>query len=163
MTIPNAAEYRTPVQRKAAEAVQMCKCHFCGADEGEECHVRPAGKPLKFPHQRRMRAYHHRCKSHTDGLDQRSPVGSAGPDRTEGRPVDATTNLDDNDACAVHLWMMRQPALDRLYEIMNRLTPPNLTTLEILALLTVLEPADQRVNAQTAPVLKLVRQGGHDE
>jgi hypothetical protein len=162
MTTPNAAEYRTPVQRKAAEAVQMCKCHFCGAAEGEECHVRPAGKPLKFPHQRRMRAYHHRCKSHTDGLDQRSPVGSAGQDRTEGRPVDTTPTIYGAAIDVIAEGVLRDDAHREMSELMDVLRPKHLTAIEILACVAIFRAAKERLDAQQrppAPVLKLCVSG----
>jgi hypothetical protein len=39
---------------------------------------------------------------------------------------------------------------------MDRVHVVDMTTQEILALVTVLESADQRVNAHTAPVLQLI-------
>jgi hypothetical protein len=149
MTVPNAAKYRTPVQRKAAEAVQMCKCHFCGADEGQECHVRPAGKPLKFPHQRRMRAYHHRCKSHTDG-----------PDRTEGRPVDATPTMYGAAIDVIAEGVLRDDVQREVVRLLQGLRPGHLTACELFGLLAILRPAKERLDAQQrppAPVLELMR------
>jgi hypothetical protein len=53
------------------------------------------------------------------------------------------------------LWYARQQAIARLRELMVRSSPDELTTLEVLAMLAVMESADQRVNAPTAPVLQL--------
>jgi hypothetical protein len=149
MTVPNAAEYRTPVQRKAAEAVQMCKCHFCGADEGEECHVRPAGKPLKFPHQRRMRAYYHRSKS-ANGTDR----------TTEGRPVDATPTMYGAPIDVIAEGVLRDDAHEEMSQLMEGLHPKDLTALEILAMVAILRGAAVRIDAQqrpAAPVLALCK------
>jgi|GEM_PF-5617622 hypothetical protein len=148
MTTPNAAEYRTPVQRKAAEAVQMSHCPFCGADEGEECHVRPAGKPLKFPHERRMRAYHHRSKSSTDG-----------PDRSE-----VTSNLNVTPTMygaaidVIAEGVLRDDAHREMVELMEGLRPKNLTAIEILACIAIFRAAKERLDAEQrspAPVLEL--------
>jgi hypothetical protein len=54
------------------------------------------------------------------------------------------------------LAVVRQPAVKRLRSLMDRVKPADLTTQEILALLAVLEPVDQRVNARIAPVLQLI-------
>jgi hypothetical protein len=149
MTVPNAAKYRTPVQRKAAEAVQMSHCPFCGAEEGEQCHMRPAGKPLKFPHQRRMRAYHHRSKSHTDG-----------PDRTEGLPVDATPTMYGAPIDVIAEGVLRDDAQREMHQLMEGLHPKDLTALEILAMVAILRGAAVRIDAQqrpAAPVLALCK------
>jgi hypothetical protein len=53
------------------------------------------------------------------------------------------------------LWYAREQAIYRLCEILGRLTPEGLTTLEVLAMLAVVESADQRVNTPAAPVLHL--------
>jgi hypothetical protein len=54
------------------------------------------------------------------------------------------------------LSLVRQPALVRLNELMDRVRAVDLTTPEILAMVAVLESADERVNAHPAPVLELV-------
>jgi hypothetical protein len=54
------------------------------------------------------------------------------------------------------LALVRQPANDRLCSLMDRVKPADLTAQEILGLLAVLEPVDQRVNARIAPVLQLM-------
>jgi hypothetical protein len=54
------------------------------------------------------------------------------------------------------LSVVRQPAFARLRELMDRVHAVDMTTQELLALITVLEAADQRVNAPTAPVLQLI-------
>jgi hypothetical protein len=46
-------------------------------------------------------------------------------------------------------------ALSRMFEITERIDPEWLTSDEILSIVAVLEPADQRVNAPAAPVLRL--------
>ena len=50
---------------------------------------------------------------------------------------------------------MRCPAMARLRELMEQVPPAELTTTEVLAIVAVLESADQRVNAPCAPVLQL--------
>jgi hypothetical protein len=55
------------------------------------------------------------------------------------------------------LSLVRQPTFARLHELMDRVPPDDMTTLEVLALVVVLEAADQRVNAPTAPVFQLIR------
>jgi hypothetical protein len=54
------------------------------------------------------------------------------------------------------LWVVRSPGVARVCELMERVPLRDLTTLEILALVVVLEAADQRVNAPAAPVLQLI-------
>jgi hypothetical protein len=54
------------------------------------------------------------------------------------------------------LSLVRQPALVRLNELMDRVRAVDLTTPEILAMVAVLESADERVNAHPAPVLERV-------
>ncbi|MDT5119294.1 MAG: hypothetical protein QOE30_5033 [Mycobacterium sp.] len=54
------------------------------------------------------------------------------------------------------LSIARRPAYARLHELMDRVHVVDMTTQEILALVAVLESADQRVNAHTAPVLQLI-------
>lgn len=61
-----------------------------------------------------------------------------------------SANIDDM------LYLVRQPAFARLHELMDRVPPGDMTTQEILALIAVLESADQRVNAPSAPVLQLI-------
>ena len=53
------------------------------------------------------------------------------------------------------LWAVRSPTIARVNELMDRVSPADLTTLEVLAIAGVLEAADQRVNARIAPVLQL--------
>jgi hypothetical protein len=55
------------------------------------------------------------------------------------------------------LSVVRRPAFARQLELMDRVPPGDLTPLEVMALLAILESADQRVNARTAPVFELVR------
>jgi hypothetical protein len=55
----------------------------------------------------------------------------------------------------VNLWVDRRQAINRVAELSERVHISDLTTLEILAMLAVLEPADERVNARPAPVLRL--------
>jgi hypothetical protein len=57
------------------------------------------------------------------------------------------------------LWMARSAACSRLHELMDRVPPAELTALEVLALVAILESADERVNAHPAPVLELICQG----
>lgn len=57
--------------------------------------------------------------------------------------------------CDEMLDIVRRPAMTRLHDLMQRLKLNTLTPLEVLAILAVLESADQRVNAPTAPVLRL--------
>lgn len=52
--------------------------------------------------------------------------------------------------------VVRRPAVHRMRELMERLPPTALSSLEVLAIVAVLEAADQRVNAPSAPVLHLV-------
>jgi hypothetical protein len=54
------------------------------------------------------------------------------------------------------LSLVRQPALVRLNALMDRVRAVDLTTPEILAMVAVLESADERVNAHPAPVLELL-------
>jgi hypothetical protein len=51
---------------------------------------------------------------------------------------------------------VRLLAVERLLELMTRVKVADLTPQEVLALVAVLESADQRVNAPTAPVLQLM-------
>jgi hypothetical protein len=51
---------------------------------------------------------------------------------------------------------VRWPAMERLRLLMERVKMVDLTSQEVLALVAVLESADQRVNAATAPVLQLM-------
>jgi hypothetical protein len=61
-----------------------------------------------------------------------------------------------NDMVDDLLSIVRRPAFARLHELMERVPPVDMTTQEILALVAVLESADQRVNAPVAPVLEFV-------
>ena len=51
---------------------------------------------------------------------------------------------------------VRLLAVERLLELMTRVKVADLTPQEVLALVAVLESADHRVNAGTAPVLQLM-------
>ena len=62
-----------------------------------------------------------------------------------------STNIVDD-----MLSVVRRPAFARLHELMDRVPPGDMSTSEILALIAVLESADQRVNAPSAPVLHLI-------
>ena len=57
---------------------------------------------------------------------------------------------------ALNLWADHQQAENRLLEIGEVVGTEDLTTLEILAVIAVLEQAEARVNGHTAPVLKLI-------
>jgi hypothetical protein len=70
--------------------------------------------------------------------------------RRDGRVVRAMSNMVDDV-----LWAVRSPTIARVNELMDRVSPADLTTLEVLAIAGVLEAADQRVNARIAPVLQL--------
>ena len=50
----------------------------------------------------------------------------------------------------------RGPAVDRLLLLMGRVKIADLTTHEIIALVSAFEAADQRMGADTAPVLALI-------
>jgi|HubBroStandDraft_3_1064219.scaffolds.fasta_scaffold64851_2 hypothetical protein len=51
---------------------------------------------------------------------------------------------------------VRGPATNRLCLLMERVKRADLTRQEVLALISVFESADQRVNAPTAPMLQLI-------
>ncbi len=53
------------------------------------------------------------------------------------------------------MWVDRSSAEERVVEITDRVGIEDLTDLEMLALIAVLEPAEQRVNGHTATVLRL--------
>jgi hypothetical protein len=53
------------------------------------------------------------------------------------------------------MWVDREQAQCGVHDLTNRIALSDLTDLELLALIALLEPADERVNRQTAPVLKL--------
>jgi hypothetical protein len=54
------------------------------------------------------------------------------------------------------LSLVRTPGCGRLRELMDRVAASDLTSLEVLALVAVMEAGDQRVNGPIAPVLQLV-------
>jgi hypothetical protein len=58
--------------------------------------------------------------------------------------------------CDELLDVVRHPAMARLDELMGRVHVRDMTTQEVLAMVALLESADQRVNARVAPVLQLV-------
>jgi hypothetical protein len=60
--------------------------------------------------------------------------------------------IELHDVLAVVRW----PAAARQRLLMDRVKPADLTPQEIVALLAVLESADQRVNAPIAPVLQVI-------
>jgi hypothetical protein len=55
----------------------------------------------------------------------------------------------------MNLGALRAQATERLFELTNRIAVKDLTTLEVFAIVAVLEPADQRVNAPQARLLQL--------
>jgi hypothetical protein len=58
------------------------------------------------------------------------------------------------------LWGARSLGIARVRELMTRVAPDDLTTIEVLTLVAVLEAADTRVNTPDAPVIKLPRAEG---
>lgn len=53
------------------------------------------------------------------------------------------------------MWVDRRGAMHRVRELAGRVNPSDLTDLELLAMIALLEPADERVNGQPALVLQL--------
>jgi hypothetical protein len=148
MTIPRAA-YQTPAQQRAAAAIERFGCPFCGAAPAGACQVRGAGTPLKFPHLRRINLY-----------DSHFPPKDRQPDRLRQAEVTDSAapavRCPSNEVVDKLLSVVRPEAIYRVCELMERITPDDLTALEVLAIVAVLESADQRVNAPTAPVLQLI-------
>jgi hypothetical protein len=56
----------------------------------------------------------------------------------------------------VALTLAHGPALGRVRELMRQVKPADLSPQEILALLAILEAANQRIGTHTASVLRLV-------
>ena len=81
------------------------------------------------------------------------PPGATQAPDGPGRRMSAD-DLDDA------LTPVRLRAVDRLLLLMNRVKVADLTTPEVLGLVAVFEAAEQRVNADTAPVLALIARGG---
>jgi hypothetical protein len=64
-------------------------------------------------------------------------------------------SFTDRDLLDV-LAVVRLPAVEQLLDLMRRVKVADLTTPEVLALVAVFEAADQRMGADTAPVLALI-------
>jgi hypothetical protein len=62
----------------------------------------------------------------------------------------------DNTMCDELLDMVHLPAVARMRDLTKRVKAVDMTPLEVLAIVAVLESADQRLNAPTAPVLQLL-------
>lgn len=61
---------------------------------------------------------------------------------------------------ALHMWIDRSQVTERLVDITDWVGMEDLTDVELVALLTLLEPAYERLHGHVAPVLRLATGGG---
>lgn len=118
MTVPPAAYFQIPPEQRAAAAVTMFDCPFCGASRGVACHVRTSAAQLPWPHKRRFMEYAATFAAGNHPSSRADSASDTDPDTRIRRALDAldATGWTHSQRTQVALALesvVRQPAAGR--------------------------------------------------